>query len=258
MKPFNPAELLARVKTHLEVKFARETILKQSEDFKELIHILCHDLMNPIHGIKGFFDLIVKNESLLHKLKNDVFLAADNSIAIIDLVRKMRVLEEKKQEIKLEKINLAPLVQDVITLLRHKSTSKRLKINTDVDEHVNVLVERTSFTNSVLSNILSNAVKFSFPDSKIDIEAVERGDRVIVTIRDFGIGMPQSLLDDVFNIHKDVSRIGTEGETGTGYGMPLVKKFVKAYGGEIQLSSKEKENETTDHGTKIILHLKKG
>ena len=84
------------------------------------------------------------------------------------------------------------------------------------------------------------------------------GEFVAVVIRDFGIGMPDHLLNDIFDMSKTVSRRGTDGEVGTGFGMPLMKKFVKAYSGILEISSKEKSSSSDDHGTQVKLRLKTG
>ncbi|MCG8639494.1 MAG: ATP-binding protein, partial [Desulfobacterales bacterium] len=102
---------------------------------------------------------------------------------------------------------------------------------------------------------MTNAIKFSFKGSAIDIIADQNQDLVSLSIIDKGIGMPKKIENDIFNIEKSISRPGTEGEVGTGFGMPLVKKFVEAYGGTIQIISKEKSADENDHGTKAVVTL---
>ncbi len=77
-------------------------------------------------------------------------------------------------------------------------------------------------------------------------------------MRDFGIGIPADLLDDLFDISKATSRSGTGGESGTSFGMPLMKKFVTAYGGRIQVESSTEESGSSEHGTEVILWMPPG
>lgn len=107
-------------------------------------------------------------------------------------------------------------------------------------------------------NLVTNAIKFSFPDSTIELDAEQDGDEVSLSIRDFGVGMPETLKRDVFLLKKPTTRLGTLGEAGTGYGMPLVKKFIDSYQGTISIVSKEIDKYPQDHGTEIILTLKSG
>lgn len=75
-------------------------------------------------------------------------------------------------------------------------------------------------------------------------------------ITDYGTGIPVNLKAVLFDIGKQTSREGTSGEIGTGYGMPLVKKFMEAYGGSIEVFSQEQTETSTNHGTEVKLILK--
>jgi len=254
IKPFNPTELLARINTHLE-------ILKVSNDRKELLHVLCHDLANVFSPIISALN-IIHDYDTFQILKKDMETAALNGMRIIELVRTIRALEDKKIKLKLEDVELKETVETSELMLKKKLDEKNIKLVKNVDGRLRVYAEFTSLTNSVINNLLTNAIKFSYPDSKIIIEATQSDDKVILSIQDFGIGMSEQMQRDIFDMKKTTSRIGTRGETGTGFGMPLVNKFVKAYGGSIEISSKrEKDAPTdnkTDHGTEIRLILKAG
>lgn len=78
-----------------------------------------------------------------------------------------------------------------------------------------------------------------------------------ITITDNGIGIPEDILKKLFEIDSGTTRFGTHGEKGTGFGMPLVKKFVTAYGGNIEIWSKEKNETSGEHGTRITITLHK-
>ncbi|MCP4700292.1 MAG: ATP-binding protein, partial [Gammaproteobacteria bacterium] len=112
--------------------------------------------------------------------------------------------------------------------------------------------------NSVINNIFTNAIKFSYPDSKIIVTAEPAAACVKFSIRDFGIGMPGNLLKNLFDVRKTTSRMGTEGEEGTGFGMPLMKKFVNAYGGAIEIFSKAQHEAPQNHGTTVVISCPEG
>jgi signal transduction histidine kinase len=109
----------------------------------------------------------------------------------------------------------------------------------------------------VLSNILSNAVKFSERGSRIAVWTNSTDDWVQLRIRDSGIGIPSHVLERIFDPSAQTSRPGTEGEDGTGFGMPLVKQFVESYGGWVSIKSREREESPTEHGTEVCLHLRR-
>lgn len=253
-KPFDATEVLVRVKTHLELKFSKETILQQNQEQRELLHILCHDLMNSVGAVQSL--LKMEDADDLSEVDEIMLIAINNAVEIIDSVRQIRSIEEKKVNLELEELELKKLVDMSCSILNEKLKQKNVEPVIDIDESLKVMVERVSFINSVLNNLLTNAVKFSFPDSRIMISARQINQQVHLSIKDFGVGMPETLCQDIFKVDKITTRQGTNGELGTGFGMPLVKKFILSYGGEIEVISQEKTDSSNNHGTEIKLSLK--
>lgn len=256
-KPFNTVELLARVRTHLELKFSKEKIIKQNYERGEMLHILCHDLSNPIWGIQMTMQR-TKDPEELFMFRGKVLQATNSAINIIELVKNLRALEEGKQKIVPETFQLKEAVDQSLDMLQQRFIEKKISHEVNLDESINIQAERTSFVNSVLNNILTNAIKFSFPDSKVIISAQEIKDEVVLSICDSGIGMSKTLKENLFNVNQETNRFGTKGERGTGFGMPIVKKFVNLYGGRIEIFSKEQTESQEHHGTEVKVYLKKG
>lgn len=263
-KPFNFSELLARVKTHLQLKFSQETILKQESELSELIHILCHDLINPLGVIMNSLQLKIPNYIETQK---ETMLACCNQIyEIIKLVRELRAVTEGKKELQLSTLNLKTVLTESLKMLDHQFAQKNIEPILNISEDINVIAEKVSLVNTVFNNLLTNAIKFSHPNSQIRIDAQQNGEQaegrpaegrsIVVVIKDTGIGMPRTLLDRVFSVASPTTRKGTSGEKGTGFGMPLVKKFVSVYGGTIELSSKDESEFPDEHGTEVKLLLK--
>jgi len=197
-----------------------------------------------------------RKPEILEMRKDMIQVAINNAVEIIELVGAIKAVEENKINLKLSAVNLKDAVFESIDILQEKFEKKAIKPEVNIGKNINVLVERTSFVNSVLNNIVTNAIKFSYPDSNITIEASQTGELVTIAIKDSGIGMPENLLIDVFDVSKSTSREGTAEEIGTGFGMPLIKKFMTMYGGKIELSSTEETEGSKDHGTQVKLILK--
>ena len=253
-KPFNSAELLARVNTHMSLRRATEMAVRTANERKELLHILCHDLTNPIGFVAGVMDLNKDDPSMLEQMKEHIETSMRSSLDIINLVRMMMAIEEDKIDLTTSQFGLETMIRESIAMLDLKAKAKNISFDISIPENQQVMVERVSFVNSVINNILTNAIKFSDNGGKIKIIAREENTKVILNFKDNGIGMSENLLRDLFDIRKKTSRKGTAGEVGTGFGMPLMQKFIHAYGGEIHVSSKEK-SATDDHGTEITLVL---
>ncbi len=252
-KPFNATELLIRVRTQLELKSSRDEVQRISHERKELVHILCHDLANPmstmlsILNMQDFFATFDEMRELLVS-------AAENGLNVIQLVREMQALDE--HELELDYLNLSSMLIESERMLHNRFSDKQVALEKDIDSDLNVKVERTSFVNSVVNNLLTNALKFSYPDSIIHISCEVFDEKnLVLRIQDTGIGMSEKLLQGLFDVRKTTSRRGTNGEQGTGFGMPLVEKFMHAYGGRIEVASRSEKQHPDDHGTTISLYL---
>jgi len=280
-KPFNKEELLSRIRIQLQLQDFGKTLVQANleleksnqsledkvlartkdlssanDQLKHMLHILCHDLQNPLAGLFSLYNMVNDNLIDYHEVKPLIKVSLESGLEIINLVRQMRSLEEEKFELTLESCGLKKLLMKSRDILSQMLIKKNINLVINVSDEHRVKVEKTSFVNTVINNIVSNAIKFSFPGSIIDINARQKLDKVIIDIIDHGIGIPEKLLGDVFNMGKHTSREGTNQETGTGFGMPLVKKFVMAYDGTIEVLSKEKCENIADHGTMITLTLK--
>ncbi len=254
-KPFNPAEVLSRIKTHLDLYFSKKIIEQKNQKQRELIHLLCHDLTNSIGSVHGISRMIRQEKESLSEYDELIEEASSNAMEIIDLVRQLSSLEEGKLVVQLRPLNLKELVTQALSIVEEKFRRKNVEAIINIPADIMVNVESTSFVNSVITNLLTNAVKFSFSGSRVMVEAEQGQGQVCLTVEDFGIGMPVSLANNIFKVNKPTTRPGTHGETGTGFGMPLVKDFVEIYQGKIEVISQEKNDSVSKHGTKFIIRL---
>jgi signal transduction histidine kinase len=119
------------------------------------------------------------------------------------------------------------------------------------------LAEKSSLTYQVLNNLVSNAIKFSDPGSMIKLTISEENNSIFVQIKDAGVGIPADLLGSIFDPKKQTTRDGTQGEKGTGFGMPIVRSYIERFGAHIQVESKTKQESSQDHGTTVTLKFEK-
>ena len=125
--------------------------------------------------------------------------------------------------------------------------AKKVRLDWPEGDEATVLqVDEVSFKTSVLGNIVSNAIKFTDVDSTIEVRCRHVNDRVRIGIRDSGRGMSADQIKEVFSTDKATTSSGTQGESGTGFGMPLVKFYVDVYGGRIHLESKTQADSPSD------------
>jgi two-component system, sensor histidine kinase and response regulator len=249
-KPFQKAELMARVDTQLRLKRHLEKIETVSNERKQLLHVLSHDLANPIGASLAVVSLIEEDPDYVAEGLPLLRKSLQNGAEIIHFIRKFRSLEDPSSALDLSYENLLEMVDESTVMLTHLWKPKKQRILRDIDPRLSVYVERNSFISAVVTNLLSNAVKFSYPGSEIRVTAEKRGNETVeFAVQDFGVGIPAEILGDLFSFSAATSRSGTEGESGTGYGMPLLKRFVEAYGGNVEAVS-------DNGGTRISCMLK--
>ena len=219
-----------------------------------MLHIVCHDLVNHFSvlslGLEGIEQLSPADFARDLPLMQA---ALRNGIALTDRIRKMRSAEDKQMI--LQAVPLAATLAESRLLMQAKLAAKQLSLTLEVPD-VNVLAEPCLLLNSVFNNLLTNAIKFSHAGSHITIRATEENDWVCVFFRDRGVGMPQDVLAHLFDLGKSHSRAGTAGETGTGFGMALMRRLVTQFGGRVEVTSREETASPDDHGTEFKIWLK--
>jgi two-component system, sensor histidine kinase and response regulator len=279
-KPVQKGELLAHIKTHLTLRRLQKELLSEIEDKQRLIRILTHDISNPLTATVGQLDLAliksakdcdktrITNNSDNNTLHPDSRLqeclvkarnAAHQALNIIEHVRHMDAANSGKIEFNLVPVSLKEVFYDSLAVFQDRLNQKNITVETSpplekID--TNVMAEKVSLTTNVLNNLVTNAVKFSFPGSRIRLTVLREENWVRVTLHDSGIGIPKPLLARLFNSTEPTTREGTEGETGTGFGMPIVKKYMELYGGSIAIVSRGKDEYPDQHGTTITLSFK--
>jgi len=155
-------------------------------------------------------------------------------------------------------VDLDQIFEQSRFIFNQKLQSKNLTLNFPDVRGIKILTDEIIFSNNVFNNILSNAIKFSPEGSKIDILVEEKDENIIISIRDYGIGMPQNILAKVFDPSVHTTRKGTNNESGTGFGLPIVKKYMDSFDGDIEITSTTvEENPYSKSGTTCTLKLKK-
>jgi len=250
-KPFYGQELVARVKTQLELKDQRSKLERNQHQLKDLLHILSHDLRNSLSGIAMTIDLADLEEKPVEIYKDRLKDLSSNGLKILDLVRTMMVLEEKP--LQLNSVNLNDCIRHTVHLLNTRFEEKGIKVVMNLGPDIEVLAEETSLINSVLMNVLTNALKFSYEGETVSVSITKEGSYVSLKVKDKGVGISEDKILHLFDVQKGISLVGTRGEKGSGFGLPLVEKFMNAYGGEVQVESHVKGSEQKDTGTTFTL-----
>ncbi|MDB2447325.1 sensor histidine kinase [bacterium] len=247
-----------KVKHNEEKRIVAEQKMKESEELRRLLRVVCHDISNPLTMVQVAVEKkrLTDNETAWSWVERSLHMVVD----IINHVRKLEAIKSGKMNLDLEKVNIKELIEEVVFVFQTKLEDKNIALVTsEIDDELCVLSDKTTLLNDVICNFISNSIKFSNPGEKITLnveEDINKGS-INIKIRDFGIGIPTKILDKMFDASHSTTRKGTSNEKGTGFGMPLAKSFMDKYGGTIHISSIENSVDPDNCGTQTILTLKK-
>jgi CheY-like chemotaxis protein/two-component sensor histidine kinase len=181
-KPFNIPELLARVNQQLALKEKTEDLRKTIESNKALLRVLLHDLRNPIVAIDSINQIFSENQEVYIEMNDILQQATKNCMEILDSVKKMYTIQDQKYTVDLKDINLFESVQTSVIIFKNLLHEKEIEIDINIPKDYYINVDTNSFTHSVIDNLITNAIKFSYPNSKINITASQSENQIILSI----------------------------------------------------------------------------
>lgn len=231
-----------------ERKNAEELLAKQTKELQEFnatkdkfMSIIAHDLKSPFNAIIGFSDLMLKN---FEQLDQDTFLkglktiesASTHAYKLLENLLIWSINQTGKNQFNPEKLNLKAQINESLKMVESTAISKKIKISVAVRKDLHVFADKNMF-DSILRNLISNAIKFSFKGGKIKVSATKFDTEMQISVSDKGIGISPERQSAIFKIDKYTNTSGTENELGTGLGLILCKDFIAQHNGKIWIQS---------------------
>jgi len=255
VKPFTPSIVMARVRTHLELKRQRDKLARMTRDLTELNHmkdnllaVCSHDLRSPLNGILGFADLLLEKEYLEEEDREGLTHIKTSGNVLLGLINDILDLSKARAEqvdLEMEPVALSDVIKTSISSLKHMAVRKGQDLDlADNAPHAHAM-GNASGLGRVFNNLLSNAIKFT-PEKgtiRVAVEPEPEG-KIRVEVTDTGIGIPREKIPYLFDRFTRTSQSGTSGEEGTGLGMSIVKEILEKHGVPIEVKS-EKGRGTT-------------
>lgn len=208
----------------------------QAENTK-IMYMVAHDLRNPISSMVMMADILLEDEQITGEnrvLLEHIKTSCNHSI---NLVSEMMQSNKNTETLTKEPVDLERLLRYCVDLLQHKANEKHQKLVLDTIP-VTALVSREKLWR-VISNLIANAIKFSPKGKSIQINLLKKSEKAVFSIKDEGIGIPDSIKNKVFEWYTESKRSGTEGEKPFGMGLAISKQIVSAHGGSIWFETEE-------------------
>ncbi len=249
----NEGEMLGYVKILRDLterKKSENAIKKYVKDLEDLnthkesvMAILSHDLRSPLAGIIGATDFLKSNFKTMdaesvQELLDLVYTSSKDELNMLDNLVEWARIKYAAQVFSPTKIDLIHFVESVFDSLKESAGLKTINLHHEIAENTIVFADEKMLI-SILQNIVSNAIKHSNNDSKIIISSKFYNNKVIVEIKDTGIGMSKEIQDKLFSPEFSTLVKERNPDKGAGIGLILVKGFLEKNGGEIWVESIE-------------------
>tara|TARA_R110001632_G_scaffold50261_3_gene125437 strand:+ start:3680 stop:5317 length:1638 start_codon:yes stop_codon:yes gene_type:complete len=227
-------------------KRKNKLIAAQKQQLSELVatknkffSIIAHDLRSPLSSVINFLD-VLKQEEFPNKQTNKVFSqledSSKNSITLLDNLLKWSKVQTGQITFNPEDIDILAVTKDQVKVQQHLLDEKGLKVRLESSYNGSIYGDR-NMIGTIIRNVLSNAIKFSYKQGIIVIELSKVDECFSFTIEDNGIGIPKKFIDKIMDVTTITSQLGTSNEKGSGLGLILCDQFIKAHNGKLDIDS---------------------
>ena len=203
---------------------------------EDYIRTLTHEMKSPLTAIRGASEILredTKNETGI-KFLNNIDTEAARLQNLVERMLQLSRLENVKS-INKEKISVKKIIDETIESHQAQLAKKQIKIEIDMASQ-NTVNGDPFLIRQALDNLISNSIDFSPDKSKIEIKVTDQIGQVYISVRDYGVGVPDFALPKVFDKFFSLERPNT-GKKSTGLGLPFVKEVVSLHGGEVRLKN---------------------
>ncbi len=245
----NPIGILFIERDITERKRVQEEISSKNKQLEELnaskdkfFSIIAHDLQSPFTGFLGLTEIMAADATAfsasdMSRISSEIHNSANNLFKLLKNLLEWAQMQKGSMSFQAKEFLISNLIADTVEILKERSGQKGIAIINTITKPVQVYAD-DKMINSVVLNLISNAVKFTSRDGIVTITAdTSNPDFVQISIRDSGIGIDKSKAEKLFTIGEGPRAIGTEGELSTGLGLLLCKEFVEKNGGSIRAES---------------------
>jgi len=242
-KPIRAAELLQRVRTHLELKFSRDRLVLKARDCDLLTAMVAHDLKSPLASIRFSVQMLAEEPKLKEDRLQDLLAAlvesTDRTLGFIDDFLNRNAAANTVSLDAFKPFALRELLQQIVQRYDYYGAEKSIRVEFAHSEEIEAFGDRLA-AEHVIENLLSNAIKFAPPGSRVQV-TLEHGNPGSARVRvlDRGPGISESDRKNLFQRYVRLSARPTSGESSTGLGLAIAKQLAEAMHGTLAYEPRE-------------------
>lgn len=251
-KPFNKDELLTRINHQIKLIHAKKFIEHQTEELRKTIigrdklySVIAHDLRSPIASIRMVMEVLINGipKEVIDPDMYELLIMAnrltDDSFSLLDnLLKWTKSQTGRLNTVFQDDVHIMNLVTGVIEVMRGVAKLKNITVNLH-GATTRIARLDIDMIKTALRNLVSNAIKFSYDDSIVDVFVKEEEGRVVIEVKDEGAGINKEKQKLLFKTDTHFTSFGTGNEEGSGLGLLLCNEFVKRNGGSLWFTSEE-------------------
>lgn len=219
--------------------------IERAGDFKnDVLGIVAHDLRNPIAAIESIA-MMMQLEDLDEDTNDNLDMIKTSCVKARSIVNDLLEVAQNENDrtFETQRLELIALLGKIIEEWKTHHGSNNAIILTAPKHLVFSQINLEKFTR-VFDNLISNAIKFSLKNDKIDIFLSTKADNAIIAVRDYGVGIPKDLLPHIFERFTKAGRKGLRGEKSTGLGLSIARQIIEKHGGKLEVESEENQGTT--------------
>jgi signal transduction histidine kinase len=263
------ASIAAQASIHLETLRLSEELQKRARELEELDRLksaflanMSHELRTPLNSVLGFTDVMLEglDGQLTDYMDNDLRLIQKNGQHLLHLINDvldMAKIESGRMNLHPEKFKVQSVLDEVTSITSALASEKNISlfIDEDSDQEIEIYADNTRIR-QVMINLVNNSIKFT-EKGKVSICAKPiDGARVLITVKDTGIGIPSDKLEAVFQEFIQVDTSTTRKVGGTGLGLPISRRLVEMHGGRLWAESTGTEGEGSTFHVELPLEAR--
>jgi len=232
-----------------EIKLKNEELQKLNATKDKFFSIIAHDLRSPFSSFLGLTKIMAEElPSLTMAEVQDIAVSMKNSasnlFSLLENLLDWARIQQGSIPFRPEVVQVHSITSQIISTMLESAKNKGIDLVYHIPDNLEVFAD-SNMLQTIIRNLISNAVKFTSKGGKITVSAKSTPDNsVVISIKDTGIGMNKKMIGDLFRLDGETRRTGTAGEPSTGLGLILCKDFIEKHGGKIWVES-EAENGST-------------
>ena len=249
-KPFRPQELVIRVQHQLSLLRAERVIRRQNEKLKKsleardkLYSIIAHDLRAPIGTIKMINSSIEAQKAKIKdpqisKLFEMINETTEEAFNLLENLLRWTRNQNGKTKIYATLFNLTPVARQVVSLFSAIANAKEIELINRIEGKFDIFADE-DMIKTVLRNLISNAIKFTYTGGQVELSLADSGDYWTIYVKDNGKGIPKDLQAHLLKSDEYITTYGTHNEKGSGLGLILCRDFIRMNKGKLHFYSQE-------------------